>query len=92
MNDDAFRLQTRIFLPENYYSIFLYVNYAYAMTLFYADVPFRKAVDSFKFSLNTFIEFAEFSEQIFTTRVRGFQPATSCVRDGDATAAPSRHM
>ena len=30
--------------------------------------------------------------KIFVIPVKGFKPATSCVRDQDATAAPARHI
>ena len=38
-----------------------------------------------EFSLNVFTEFAE-------KRTQTCHPATSCVRDQDATTAPARHM
>ena len=41
-----------------------------------------------EFSLNVFTEFAEFSDNT----VKGLEPATSCVRDQDATTVPVRHM
>ena len=41
-------------------------------------------------SLNLFTEFGEFSDK--SKRVGTCYPATSCVRDQDATTAPPRHM
>ena len=35
---------------------------------------------------------SEFSDKIFVITVKGLEPATSCVRDQDATTAPARHM
>ena len=43
-------------------------------------------------SFNVFIEFAEFSDKIFVITVKGFQPATSCVRDDDVPKTPIRHI
>ena len=40
-----------------------------------------------------FTEFSKFSDKnIFVITVKRLEPATSCVRDQDATTAPSRHM
>ena len=36
--------------------------------------------------------FSEFSEKIYVIQVKGFEPATSCARDWDATTVPVRHM
>ena len=48
------------------------------------------AIDTTKFSLNVFTEFAEFSQtKIFAITVK---PASSCVRDQDGTTAPTRHV
>ena len=50
---------------------------------------------SFEFSLNVFTEFAEFSEKNichYSKRVQTCHPATSCVRDQNATTVPARHM
>ena len=30
--------------------------------------------------------------KLFVIRVKGFKPATSCVRDQDATTVPAKHM
>ena len=35
--------------------------------------------------------FTEFTAKIFVITVKGLEPATSCVRDHDATTAPRRH-
>ena len=43
-------------------------------------------------SFNVFIEFAEFSDKIFVITVKGFQPATSCVRDDDVPKTLIRHI
>ena len=48
-----------------------------------------------EFSLNVFTEFAEFSDKnmyYYSKRVRTCHPATSCVRDMDASTVPARHM
>ena len=45
----------------------------------------------FEFSLNVFTEFAEFGDNKYHILKRLFEPATSCVRDHDATTAPVRH-
>ena len=42
----------------------------------------------FEFSLNVFTEFNDKKYYIYK---RLFEPATSCVRDQDATTAPARH-
>ena len=39
-----------------------------------------------EFTLKVFIQFAEFRDK----KMRLFEPATSCVRDKDATTAPAR--
>ena len=47
-----------------------------------------------EFSLNGFTEFAEFSDKnvcYYSKRAWTCHPATSCVRDQDATTAPARH-
>ena len=38
---------------------------------------------SLEFFLNVCTEFTKFSEEIFVITVKGFEPATSCVRDYD---------
>ena len=43
-----------------------------------------------KFSLNVFTEFNEFGDKKYYILKILFQPATSCVRDQDATTAPVR--
>ena len=48
--------------------------------------------DSIEFSLNVFTEFAEFSHKNYYILKRLFEPATSCVRDQDATTVQTRHM
>ena len=48
-----------------------------------------------EFSLNVFTEFVKFSDKNICHYSKGAQtchPATSCVRDQDATTAPARHM
>ena len=48
-----------------------------------------------EFSLNGFTEFAEFSDKNifhYSKKARTCHPAISCVRDQDATRAPTRHM
>ena len=45
-------------------------------------------VKTFEFSLNVF---TEFSDKIFVITGKGLRPATSCVRDQDATTVPARH-
>ena len=49
-----------------------------------------------EFSLNVFTECAEFTEvsdkNHYSKRARICHPTTSCVRDQDATTAPTRHM
>ena len=48
-----------------------------------------------EFSLNVFIEFAEFSDKNichYSKRAQTCHPVTSCVRDQDATTVPARHM
>ena len=49
----------------------------------------------FEFSLNVFTEFTEFIDKNichYSKRTRTCHPATSCVRDQDATTAPARHI
>ena len=48
--------------------------------------------ETMEFSLNVFTEFAEFSDKNYYVLKRLFEPATSCVRDKDASTAPARHM
>ena len=48
--------------------------------------------ESLEFFLNVFTEFAEFSDKIFFIELKGFEPATSCVRDQDATTVSARYM
>ena len=51
--------------------------------------------NSIEFSLNVFTDFAEFSDKNicqYNKRAQTCHPATSCVRDQDATTAPARHM
>ena len=43
---------------------------------------------SLEIFLNVFTEFSEY----FVLTVKGLKPATSCVRDQDASTAPARHM
>ena len=43
---------------------------------------------SYMFSLNS----ANSMTKIFVITVKEFKPVTSCVRDQDATTAPTRHM
>ena len=46
----------------------------------------------FEFSLNVFNEFDEFGDKkYYYVLKRLFEPATSCVRDQDATTSPARH-
>ena len=45
-----------------------------------------------EFSLNVFIEFAEFSDKNICHYIKTYDPATSCVKDHHATTAPARHM
>ena len=45
-----------------------------------------------EFFLNVFTEFSKFSDKKFTITVKGLVPATSCIRDQDATTVPARHM
>ena len=48
-----------------------------------------------EFFLNIFTEFSEFRDKNiwhYSKRSRTRHPATSCVRDQDATTAPARHM
>ena len=50
---------------------------------------------SFEFSRNVFPEFTEFSDKNicnYSNRTRTCHPATSWVRDQDATTAPTQHM
>ena len=46
----------------------------------------QKVYHTFEFSLNVF---AEFSDKNIVITVKGLEPATSCVRDQDATTAPA---
>ena len=49
----------------------------------------------FEFSLNVFTEFSEFSDKNichYSKRARTCHPATSCVRNQDATTMPVKHM
>ena len=43
------------------------------------------------FSLNSG-KFREFREKYLALTVKGLEPATSCVRDQDATTVSARHM
>ena len=46
----------------------------------------------FEFSQNVFTEFAEFGDKkYYYVLKRLFEPATSCVRDHDATTSSGRH-
>ena len=46
-----------------------------------------------EFSLNFFTEFSKWSDEtICGKKVKGFEPAISCVRDLDAITSPARHM
>ena len=52
-------------------------------------------MSTIEFSLNVFTEFAEFSDKNichYSKRAWTCHPATSCVRDQDATPVPARHM
>ena len=40
-----------------------------------------KVITLFEFSLNVFLEFAEFSDKHIVITVKGFKPAVSCVRE-----------
>ena len=51
-----------------------------------------KVITLFEFSLNVFLEFAEFSDKHIVITAKGFKPAISCVRDQNATTAPTRHL
>ena len=46
----------------------------------------------YEFSLNVFAEFSDKNICHYSKRVQTCHPATSCVRDHDATTAPARHM
>ena len=46
---------------------------------------------TFEFFRNVFPEFAEFNDKDIVSTVKGFKPAIFCVRDQDATTAPTRH-
>ena len=48
--------------------------------------------DIFEFSLNGFTEFDDKNICHYSKRVRTCHPATSYVRDEDATTVPGRHM
>ena len=48
--------------------------------------------DIFEFSLNVFTEFDDKNICHYSKRVRPCHPATSYVRDEDATTVPGRHM
>ena len=43
-----------------------------------------------EFSLNVFLEFVEFSDQIFVITVKWLEPATFCVRDQGANHSASK--
>ena len=45
-----------------------------------------------EFFLNIFTEFNNSVTKVFVIRVKGFEPATSYVRDIDATTVPAGHM
>ena len=48
--------------------------------------------ETLEFSKKFFTEFNEFSDKIFVIRrIIVFKPATSCVRNRDATTLPERH-
>ena len=43
------------------------------------EVAHQKRIEAFEFSLNRFIEFAEFSDlKYLSSTLKGFKPATSC--------------
>ena len=44
-----------------------------------------------EFSLNVFIEIVEFSDKNNQILKSLFEPATTCVKDQDATTAPARY-
>ena len=55
----------------------------------------RKTPSSIEFFLNVVTEFAEFSDKNichYSKRAQTCHPATSCVRDQDATTAPARQL
>ena len=51
----------------------------------------RKSARAMEFFLNVFTEFVEFSDQKHLL-LKGFEPATSCVKDQDTIKVPAKHM
>ena len=52
----------------------------------------KNATETVEFFLNVFTEFSKFGDKKFAIKVKGLEPATSCVRDQDATTVPARHV
>ena len=64
-------------------------------TAIYLFTTSAHVTNPFEFSLNVFTEFAEFTDKNrshYNKGARTCHPATSCVRDQDATTSPVRHM
>ena len=64
-------------------------------TAIYLFTTSAHVMNPFEFSLNVFTEFAEFTDKNrshYNKGARTCHPATSCVRDQDATTSPVRHM
>ena len=55
------------------------------------DLPLCIIIFIIELFLNIITEFREFNDKIFDITVRGLEPATSCIRDQDATTAPEKH-
>ena len=60
--------------------------------LLYCRFVFFKSSGLFELPPNVFTEVSEFSDKIFVIAVKGFKPASSCVRDQDTAIVPAGHM
>ena len=75
-----------LLLCRTQYEILLILFFRSLLQWLYQPLELKQ----FDFSLNVFIEFAEF--KVFIITAKGFKPATSCIRDQDATTVPARHV
>ena len=72
-----------------------YCNNCYTCFIQYKLCSYEQSIWTIEFFLNVFTELAEFSDKnicYYSKRAWTCHPATSCVRDQDATTVPARYM
>ena len=70
-------------------------NWVCEQKCLYLQLITNALMHSFELSLNVFTEFAEFSDKTichYSKTARTYHPATSCVKDQNATTVSARHM